>query len=580
MRLSRFYKLSIICALAFFVYLSCRSQHPPKSPEFAEFEGEGCEIPHFDSPPVKNDPATLDCGSIPEHGTILDKNGQIRSLKPGSKCVWKCVTRVTDEENDESADWLTLDSSKPPVPTCDLVKTRCDTNSLWRSAESYHAYPWQSAKTTKNDDVSPSVLILLVDGVSSEAYQRDMSKTFEFMTRRLEAFHFEKYFKVDLNTFPNTMAFLTGLRVWNHGSDMKTDLKTNGDHDSFLNTRMDNYSFVWNDYRSAGYVTWLWEDFAKYSTFNYAAKGFVDLPTTHYLRPFALARGLQPLVDCVDGRPTAQLFLDTLIHFWRKYRDHKHFSVNINASPSHDKPELLYILDDLYLQFLETADNENLLKNTVLLLMSDHGVRVGKIRATTQGFVEEQLPIFLMHVPKWYLEKHQSFAENLRTNQQRLTSHFDLHSTLLHLLRPDLKTITERNGRGISLFSEIPPNRTCFSAGIPDNVCLCNRRPVKPANPDLVAAAVSKMIANINLKIEKFPMCSQHTLSEIISAEETQDSRRNIRITFRTNPGDALFETLLGADMEVVSSLERLDLYGPTSKCVQERGIRPFCICS
>lgn len=70
------------------------------------------------------------------------------------------------------------------------------------------------------------------------------------------------------------------------------------------------------------------------------------------------------------------------------------------------------------------------LGNTVVVFMSDHGIRWGDIRGTYQGQLEERLPFVVMALPKQFRQQYPEALQNLKTNLRRLTTPFDLHETL------------------------------------------------------------------------------------------------------------------------------------------------------
>lgn len=69
------------------------------------------------------------------------------------------------------------------------------------------------------------------------------------------------------------------------------------------------------------------------------------------------------------------------------------------------------------------------LSNTVVVFMSDHGMRWGNIRNTYQGQLEERLPFVVMVLPKQFRQQYSEALQNLKTNVRRLTTPFDLHET-------------------------------------------------------------------------------------------------------------------------------------------------------
>lgn len=63
---------------------------------------------------------------------------------------------------------------------------------------------------------------------------------------------------------------------------------------------------------------------------------------------------------------------------------------------------------------------------------------------------------------------------NLKINNHRLATHFDLHAMLYQIANGKLKP--SANKYGLSLLDEIPTNRTCQSANIPVEYCTCTER--------------------------------------------------------------------------------------------------------
>lgn len=88
--------------------------------------------------------------------------------------------------------------------------------------------------------------------------------------------------------------------------------------------------------------------------------------------------------------------------------------------------------------------------------------------------------------PKSFKRKYPLAMRNFRRNSRRLTTHFDVYETLKDIANLDGDVISNeqvrkrsedlkgRGGmmpRGISMFSEIPDDRTCDFAGIERYVC-------------------------------------------------------------------------------------------------------------
>ena len=93
------------------------------------------------------------------------------------------------------------------------------------------------------------------------------------------------------------------------------------------------------------------------------------------------------------------------------------------------------------------------------MISGDHGARVGGIRNTIQGTYEEHLPWLSIVLPPWFKKKYPRLTKNMRVNEDRVISPFDLHHTLHHFLNLD------KQSPGTSLMTELSPQRTCDEAG-------------------------------------------------------------------------------------------------------------------
>lgn len=103
-----------------------------------------------------------------------------------------------------------------------------------------------------------SVLMIGIDSVSRLNFYRTMPLTAQYFKRRNWK-EMRGYNKVGDNTFPNMMAFLTGL-------DEPTAFSRCIPETPY---GLDNCPFIWKSFRDAGYVTAFGEDRIELNTFNY-----------------------------------------------------------------------------------------------------------------------------------------------------------------------------------------------------------------------------------------------------------------------------------------------------------------------
>lgn len=131
----------------------------------------------------------------------------------------------------------------------------------------------------ENQNASAISLTLIgIDSVSRLNFIRVMPKTHAFVKAN-NFISLKGYTKVGDNTFPNVMAYLTGMNS-NQVSN-RCNPKVTG--------KLDNCSFVWYDFRKFGHVTAYAEDESVIGTFNYHKKGFKNPPTDYYFRPYVIA---------------------------------------------------------------------------------------------------------------------------------------------------------------------------------------------------------------------------------------------------------------------------------------------------
>lgn len=126
--------------------------------------------------------------------------------------------------------------------------------------------------------------------------------------------------------------------------------------------------------------------------------------------------------------------------------------------------------------------HDNLLNNTVLVFMGDHGPRrKTDFVDTKQGQYEKRLPYLAFVFPAWFERKYSFAMQNLRANTRMLATHYDLRETLLdltNLTRLKEESIRQRTEErpptSHSLFLPISPYRNCTQARIPQEFCVCD----------------------------------------------------------------------------------------------------------
>ncbi|CAF1010931.1 unnamed protein product [Adineta steineri] len=465
----------------------------------------------------------------------------------------------------------------------------------------------------KENDEDFNVLILGFDSISRLQFQRMLPETFDYITKQLDAIILKGYNILGDGTPQQLIPMLTGFKEIELPSTLKRDKNS-----SFV----DIYPFIWNKYRQNGYVTGYAEDRVEYGIWTFRLRGFNKTPTDHYLVPFYQMKSARSLLYkrdtlCIRNQTTLDFFLSYIDQFWSSYSEHKKFFFGFFKQYTHDSYAAASLLDLSLLKFLKKFNQTNDSKNTIIILMTDHGARFSKIRQTPQGKLEERLPFMSFIFPKLFQNKYPEAIKNLQKNIHRLTTPFDIHSTLLSLT--DMNQLNYRlnnnvKQRNISLFHLIPSERTCDDLNLEPHWCSCLQWNNITIDDIKIKQATRFIINYINkqLSVVDNQLCHQLQLHSIHNAQiyrpnqallrfskssdidgripKYDDKHLNItfyQITFETKPNNAIYEATTqystrssGFNMDL-NHISRLNAYKSSASCIETSysHLRKFCYC-
>lgn len=300
---------------------------------------------------------------------------------------------------------------------------------------------------------------------------------------------------------------------------------------------------------------------------------------------------------CLGEKTFTDVLLDYMVNLTEVLDTRPFFAYFWINNMVHEGVNIAGYLDLHLRDVLKKLDDRGTLKRIVLVLLSDHGVRFGDIRRTPVGRFEDDHPFAFLAFPEWFLNSHPEFAAALETNQRRLTTHFDTHATLLQLATAGLpKTLTDH---GQSLFYDVPENRSCARAFIPETFCTCRHWESVSVGDPIALEIAQFVIAEVNRIAEaEFPgKCVKWKLKTVLSLNlipsdhDSDDKARNeaVRlyvIMISAQRSDIIFEaTVKQRLVEGVSKLfleravDRLDQYDGNVKCVKGKPLRDYCYC-
>ncbi|GFR68549.1 hypothetical protein ElyMa_002023900 [Elysia marginata] len=465
-----------------------------------------------------------------------------------------------------------------------LVRVEMDTESYLKNNYEQHLRRDSPSETL-------SILMIGIDGMSKQNFERAMPKTRNFVLNVLGGTELRKFNKVGLNTLPNVTPLLTG-KTWQEVRNLLQPDK------SFLDSG--NHLFLWSEARKLGYRTGLILDSRDVTSFHYMRKGFKVAPVDYYLRPTLLAWGADRLMhgrdkNCLGDRAMVSQLYDYWLQMARTFRSKStpYFGYSFSAVLTHDDCNLASKGDDLYHQFLQDLVATGTINNTVIVWFSDHGQRFGRIRSTYQGRVETNTPYMFFILPPWFKKKYPDAMRVLNINQDRLTTHFDVYETLMDLLY--FQGVTG-NGtikqRGISLFKEIPRERTCAQAGVPVEFCACAHFSQPLLDEEVRQQLGAALLNRVNSFTEHIAdECARLSIVSInsIFLVRTNSLRtmksKSFRVVITAKPGLGTFEGLVQLSMKtglarVAGEVVRTNLYRGQADCVVNPTLRQFCFCT
>lgn len=361
-------------------------------------------------------------------------------------------------------------------------------------------------------------------------------------------------------------------------------------------------NLIWNNFKNYSYKTAYAEDCNVMSTFNYVKCGFFQQPTDYYLRPMLLA--LTEKLDivknagleyCVGRKHHAEYIFDFMLQFANNFPADPLFGLFWTNSFSHNAFDTPATMDTKILEYLIRMKRDGILERSIVIFFSDHGMRWGSLLWLKSGFLEERLPTMFISIPSWYQNEYPDFMKNLQINQKRLTTPYDIYATMKHILEvaePE-NEFPYLNGtiQGVSIFNEIPEDRTCTDAGIPEHWCTCVPYETVDINDELVSNLTSLVFNEINQYLVNKNIgdkCDNLTLKSLNSAELKmidEPNQSTYRLTFEALPKEPSFQAtaIYNRSSKVISinveDISRLDSYKSTASCINLKEAKKYCIC-
>lgn len=291
--------------------------------------------------------------------------------------------------------------------------------------------------------------------------------------------------------------------------------------------------------------------------------------------------------------PEVEYLFQYATEFTKRFHNQPYFKVLWTNSFSHNELNMPTHMDHRVKTFFQ--DIEPYLNSTVVIFLSDHGMRFGKIRETFVGWLEERMPFIYFWIPPSFRAKFPQKYTNLIANKNRLTCPYDLHATLQDILYENVIHKPKGCPTCDTLFKKAQWNRSCEDAAITEHWCTCSTdfESVSTREPVVISAA-NTAIKSINNYLNenkngtsKGKRCATLHLGKVLSVRSKIKGLSIFKthvyvIVFVTQPSGAIFEATVQYknDFEILNSISRINAYGSQSSCViSDANLKKYCFC-
>ncbi|XP_028410405.1 uncharacterized protein LOC114533029 [Dendronephthya gigantea] len=349
-------------------------------------------------------------------------------------------------------------------------------------------YVERSASTKSG--IPLNVMMVGMDSTSHAHFHRKLGAVYEYLRDELHSVIFNGHSIVGDGTTENVVGMLVGRFL----DELPEGRKGRPGAEC-----IDRWPLIFKDMREHGYVTYYSE--------------------TRFWNEKVVEKGTYIKGHCLGSQAIYNVSFDAVQSFLDAYPNTPKFGFQFNADFCHHESfNFISLVEDRLFNFLKHLKDKNYLNNTLLILFGDHGLRYGFVRSSILGRMEERLPFLSMTFPPWFQASYPELYANLRRNAEVLTSHFDIHATLQHLLTYPKEPQGLPHGR--SLFTDIGW-RTCEQAGIPFHYCPCLDWDIVSADHKDVQMSGLAVVSKINRMLKETGIdqkCATLKLEKVKSA--------------------------------------------------------------
>ncbi|KAH7956812.1 hypothetical protein HPB52_012810 [Rhipicephalus sanguineus] len=196
----------------------------------------------------------------------------------------------------------------------------------------------------------------------------------------------------------------------------------------------------------------------KYGLFNYLLKGFKDIPTDYYCRPMIFAidnskfkKFIGGGKGCVGSNVQTSMYLDYTTSLVSFLGNRSYFTYTWISDVTHDNFNSAGFADEPFLRAFQRLNASGVMTSPSWCSSATTACDTDPSGRRSSASTRTGCPSFV--------RKYPHVVKNLKTNQRRLTTHYDLHATLLELadFPNDLPSFKTEHGTSLGQFPVTDP---------------------------------------------------------------------------------------------------------------------------
>ena len=345
-----------------------------------------------------------------------------------------------------------------------------------------------------------NIIFIFLDGISRNHFARVYKKTAEFIkkfmpyeginnnkesSQKYHGFEFFKQHSFREFTLGNFIPMFYGHPFyWQKIESIIGEFKDKGFVTGSSNSICDKEGFYYNWHLKEGMERTFIE-------FDHEMFGINCDPNIFDIKnPFNLLKGESSIFRrCLYGKENVEYSFEYGRKFLEAYINNRKF-LRICITDGHELTgQVSKYVDEPLVNFLNYIYDNNYLKNTALILASDHGLNILVLYKLLQSMdqdIEMENPLLFFILSDKEGKSYEEQYENLQINQQKFITTYDVYHTLKYILNQKDEPITikgiESKGEifdpkvhflGTSLFHHIDPSERLCSNYIDIHKCIC-----------------------------------------------------------------------------------------------------------